>query len=223
MRLSHTARAASLLALLAMLGSGIAMAQSDQEDVPLIMLKPQGAGALSGPRMQKLYAAIKKRATKAHGQVMPLTKTEVWMVPKDSVEDVRKVAARQGVVMSRLSATWNRVFNKALVDAKMNDKQKSMMDLAKASASTMAVGMMATPRPPMVEYALTKDANAQGPARDAATITVALSDDATLTIRPLRKLRRISRNLTEQQNPKNLPTTAPKSLPKPRISRSSRR
>jgi len=183
MRLSHTARAASLLALLAMLGSGIAMAQSDQEDVPLIMLKPQGAGALSGPRMQKLYAAIKKRATKAHGQVMPLTKTEVWMVPKDSVEDVRKVAARQGVVMSRLSATWNRVFNKAPADAKMNDKQKSMMDLAKASASTMAVGMMATPRPPMVEYALTKDANAQGPARDAATITVALSDDATLTIR----------------------------------------
>ena len=93
------------------------------------------------------------------------------------------MAARQGVVMSKLSATWNHVFHKASADAKVSDKQKSMMDRAKASGATMAVGMMAAPRPPMVEYALTKDANAQGPARDAASITVALSDDAVLTIR----------------------------------------
>ena len=86
------------------------------------------------------------------------------MVPKESVEDVRKVAARQGVVMSKLSATWNHVFHKASADAKVSDKQKSMMDRAKASGATMAVGMMAAPRPPMVEYALTKDAEQPGPA-----------------------------------------------------------
>ncbi len=183
MTFSRTVGAASLLGLLALMGSVPALAQSDPEDVPLIMLKPQGAGALSGPRLQKLYDAIKKRSTKARGQVLPLTKTEVWMVPKESVEDVRKVAARQGVVMSKLSATWNHVFHKASADAKVSDKQKSMMDRAKASGATMAVGMMAAPRPPMVEYALTKDANAQGPARDAASITVALSDDTVLTIR----------------------------------------
>jgi peptidyl-Asp metalloendopeptidase len=42
---------------------------------------------------------------------------------------------------------------------------------------------MAAPSPPMVEYALTKDAKAQGPARDAAHITVALGDDRSLSLR----------------------------------------
>ena len=183
MTFSRTVGAASLLGCLALLGPGPALAQSDQEDVPLIMLKPQGAGTFSGPRLQKLYAAIKKRSAKARGQVLPLTKTEVWMVPKGNVEDVRKAAARQGVIMNKLSATWNHVFHKAPADMKVSDKQKSMMDRAKASRATMGVGMMAAPRPPMVEYALTKDAGAQGTARDAASITVALSDATVLTIR----------------------------------------
>ena len=65
MTFSRTVGAASLFGLLALMGSVPALAQSEPEDVPLIMLKPQGAGALSGPRMQKLYDAIKKRSTKA--------------------------------------------------------------------------------------------------------------------------------------------------------------
>ena len=49
MTFSRTVGAASLLGLLALLGSGPALAQSEPDDVPLIMLKPQGAGALSAP------------------------------------------------------------------------------------------------------------------------------------------------------------------------------
>ena len=68
----------------------------------------------------------------------------------------------------------------------MNDKQKTMMDRAKASTATMGVGMMAAPRPPMVEYALTKDAgpNIGGPAttQEAARITIKLSDKTELAI-----------------------------------------
>ena len=68
----------------------------------------------------------------------------------------------------------------------MSDKQKRMMDKAKASKSTMGVGMMAAPMAPMVEYALTKDAgpNIGGPAtsKEAARITVELSDKTVLTI-----------------------------------------
>jgi hypothetical protein len=183
MTFSRTIGAVSLLGSLALLGSGPALAQSTEEDVPLIMLKPQGAGSLSGPRLQKLYAAIKKRSAKARAQVLPLTKTEVWMVPRENVDGVRKVAARHGVIMNKLAATWNHVFQKVTTDARISDKQKSMMDRAKASHATMGVGVMASPRPPMVEYALTKDAGAQGSARDAATITVALSDATILTIR----------------------------------------
>jgi metallopeptidase family M12-like protein len=158
------------------------LAQAEQETIPLMMLKPQGAG-FGTAYLRKLYAALKKRSTKATSQVLPLTKAEVWTVPKADVEGVRKAAARYGVAMSKLSATWNHIFHKAAADAKMNDRQKMIVDRAKISAATTAVGLMAAPPPPMVEYALTKDAGTPSSAKEAASITVALSDDTTLTIR----------------------------------------
>ena len=158
------------------------LAQAEQETIPLIMLKPQGAG-FGADHLRKLYAALKKRSARATSQVLPLTKAEVWTVPKDDVEGVRKAAARYGVAMSKLSATWNHIFHKAPADAKMNDRQKMIVDRAKTSAATTAVGLMAAPSPPMVEYALTKDASTPSSAKEAASITVALSDDTMLTIR----------------------------------------
>jgi hypothetical protein len=183
MLMMTTARAgmAALLGYTIVLWATPAMAQSN--DVPLIMLRPQGASSLSGSRLKKLYAAIKKRSQYARGQVLPLTKTEIWMVPEVKVEGVRKAAARYGVVMNRLSATWNQVFRKAPAEARINDRQRSLMDRAKASLAALGVGMMATPQAPLVEYALTKDAQEQGKARDAASITVTLSDNTQLTLR----------------------------------------
>ena len=95
--------AAALLGCLA-LPAGPAAAQSD--DVPLIMLKPQGAGALSSLRLEKLYAAIRKRSDKARGQVLPLTKTEVWVVPKANVEGVRKAAAGASESVCKIASRW---------------------------------------------------------------------------------------------------------------------
>jgi hypothetical protein len=180
MTLTARAGRAALLGC-TLLWAAPAMAQSG--DVPLIMLKPQGASALSGSRLKNLYAAIKRRSENARGQVLPLTKTEVWMVPEAKVEGVRKAAARYGVVMNRVSAAWNQVFRRAPAEARINERQRSLMDRAKASLAALGVGMMATPQAPLVEYALTKDAQAQGPARDAASITVALSDSTQLTLR----------------------------------------
>jgi hypothetical protein len=158
------------------------LAQAEPETIPLIMLKPQGAG-FGTAHLRKLYAALKKRSARATSQVLPLTKAEVWTVPTPDVEAVRKAAARFGVAMSTLSASWNHVFRKAPADAKMNDKQKMIVDRAKTSAATTAVGLMAAPSPPMVEYALTKDANTPNAAKEAASITVSLPDETTLTIR----------------------------------------
>jgi hypothetical protein len=156
------------------------LAQVDQEAVPLIMLKPQGAG-FNAPRLRKLYASLKKLTGKTTSQVLPLTKTEVWSVPKGKVEAVRKAAARHGVMMNQLAATWRQVFNKAPAHIRMSDKQNSMMGLAKASKAVMGVGVMTAPPPPIVEYALTKDAN--NPATsDAQKITVTLNESAALSI-----------------------------------------
>ena len=135
--------------------------------------------ARHGPsRLRKLYAAIRQRAAKASGRVLTLTGTEVWSVPRGKVEAVRKAAARRGVIMVQLGETWNHVFHSVRADLRMNNKQKSIMDRANASKAAMGVGVMATPLPPMVEYALTKDAGPSG----AATITVKLSDQTVLTI-----------------------------------------
>src|SRR5262249_61211681 len=89
-----------------------ALAQVNEESVPLIMMKPQGA-SFSGSSLRKLYAALQKRAGKATSQVLPLTKTEVWTVPKAKVDDVRKAAARRGAMMSALDAPWNHVCGEA--------------------------------------------------------------------------------------------------------------
>jgi hypothetical protein len=180
MKLLAQTGVASLLCALTLIEASPAMAQSD--DVPLIMFKPQGAGALTKPHLEKLYAAIRKRSEKAKGQVLPLTRTEVWMVPKDNVDGVRKTAARHGVVMSRLSEAWNRVFQKAPSETKITARQRSLMERAKASLAALAVGVMASPRPPIVEYALTKNADQRDAAKEATRITVTLSDETTLTV-----------------------------------------
>ena len=135
--------------------------------------------ARHGPsRLRKLYAAIRKRAADASGRALTLTRTEVWSVPRGKVEAVKKAAARRGVIMVQLSETWNHVFHAVRADLRMNNKQKSIMDRANASKAAMSVGVMATPLAPMVEYALTKDAQSS----EAATITVKLSDQTVLTI-----------------------------------------
>src|SRR6516225_841207 len=173
--------AAASLGTLLLIATAPAMGQGAEEAVPLIMMKPQGASFSTSSR-SKLYAALKKRAGKATNQILPLTKTEVWTVPKSKVDGVRKAAARRGVMMSALGATWNHIFRKAPPDTKMNDQQKSMVDKAKASRATMGVDIMTATSAPMVEYALTKDGSAPD-AKNAPSITVALSDATVLTIR----------------------------------------
>ena len=132
------------------------------------------------------YKAIIGKAGKARGQVLTLTKTEMWEVPKENVEAVKKAAGEHGAAATQLGADYNEMFHPAPVDMRMSPKQSGMMEMAKASKSTMGVGMMATPMAPMVEYALTKDAgpNIGGPATSpgAARVKVKLSDATTLTI-----------------------------------------
>ena len=172
-------RAPLLLACFILLAAGPALPQTAPERVPLIMTKLP-------PQNSETYKRIIKQAGKARGQVLTLTKSEMWEVPKENVDAVKKAAAQHGANATQLGNDWNQVFHKAPAGMAMNDKQKTMMDNAKSSKSTMGVGMMAAPMAPMVEYALTKDAgpNIGGPAtsKEAARITIKLSDKTELTI-----------------------------------------
>jgi hypothetical protein len=169
---------AASLAATALISSGSAVAQGAGPDrVPLIMTKLPPSGSAK-------YKAIISKAGKARGQVLTLTKTEMWEVPKENVEAVKKAAAAHGAAATQVGADYNEMFHPAPVD--MSPKQSGMMEMAKASKSTMGVGMMATPMAPMVEYALTKDAGpnivAPPATREAAKIRVKLNDTTELTI-----------------------------------------
>ncbi|HZT46678.1 MAG TPA: hypothetical protein VFA64_01805, partial [Hyphomicrobiaceae bacterium] len=168
--------ALSLLAGCVTVASVPAWPQSGEpERVPLIMTKLP-------PPNSALYKRIIKHAGKAKGQVLTLTKTEMWAVPKENVDAVKKAAAEHGVGVNPLGSDWNQLFHKAPTDMSMDDKQKTMMEKAKASTSTMGVGMMATPMAPMVEYALTKDHNDPAASRNPARISIAVKEGVVLTV-----------------------------------------
>lgn len=99
-------------------------------------------------------------------------------MPKEKVDAVIKAAARRGVIMARLGETWDHLLHSVRADLRMSSKQKSIMDRASASKAAMSVGVMAASLPPMVEYALSKDADLGGTAK----ITVKLSEKIILTI-----------------------------------------
>jgi hypothetical protein len=163
MKPARAIRAPLLIGSLLFLAAGPALTQTQPapERVPLIMTKLP-------PSNSPTYKRIIKHAG------------------KENVEAVKKAAAEYGANATQLGNDWNHVFHSMPSDMKMNDKQKTMMDNAKESKSTMGVGMMAAPMAPMVEYALTKDAgpNIGGPAttKEAARISIKLSDQTELTI-----------------------------------------
>ena len=171
----HVICAGPLLSCCVWLATGPVLAQTEKERTQLILSKLP-------PHSSAIYKAIRGFAGNATLQVLTLTKTEMWSVPNENVGAVKKVAARHGVSVNQLGADWDRVFRSARPDVIMNDKQKTMIELATASKATVGVRMMATAFPPVVEYALTKEATSQAPARDAATISVALNDKTVLMI-----------------------------------------
>jgi len=164
-----------LLGWLIWFSAGPALVQAAPRRVSLIMenLPPPNSAT---------YMAIKKRAGKATGQVLTLTKTEMWSVPAENVEDVKEVAAQHGVGVNKLDAAWNHVLRLSPAELAMTDKQRSMVEQARASKATMGIGIVAAPGAPVVEYALTKDANTPAASKNQAKITVALSERTVLTI-----------------------------------------
>ena len=57
--------------------------------------------------------------------MLTLTKTEMWEVPKENVEAVKKAAAEHGAVANPLGADWNEMFHSAPADMRMNPKQSA--------------------------------------------------------------------------------------------------
>src|SRR5262245_25022855 len=153
--------------------------QTPQDQVEVIM-SPRESGAPS--RVRDFFRSMKRRIAAVTGQVLPFTKCEKWSGPKANLEAVKKEAAKRGVVVTELGADWNHVMRSAPADTQLNEKQRAMMELAKAGKATAGVKLMAAPPPAVLEHALMKDANNPAAPRDVGKITVALGDNRSKTI-----------------------------------------
>jgi hypothetical protein len=169
-------RAALLLMSFVVLAIAAHSTRAEPDRVGLILSKlpPQGSAA---------YSAIRTPAGKGTCQILPLTKTEVWSVPSQKVEAVKRAARAHGVEVDVLDAEWNHVFRRPPADLKLTAQQEAMMQRVHADKATTAIGIVAAPAPALVEYALTKDAAAKPSAEDAPKIVVTLSDTSLLTLR----------------------------------------
>jgi hypothetical protein len=154
-----------------------ALAQGNDGRVGLIISKLPEAKSKADEK--RLYDKIKKVAGSASSQALSLTRTQVWWVPKENVDAVKKAAAEHGVAVRHIDPGWRALFRPPPAGMKLTDKQKAMMDRAKASKATMGVRLVSAPPPAALEHALTR--NVDDPA--GASLTVALDDDTTVTIK----------------------------------------
>jgi hypothetical protein len=167
-----------LLACCAWLTAAPVVAQTESERVEIILsgLSSQDSAA---------YRAIRELAGRASGQVLTLTKTEMWSIPRGNLKAVSRRAARHGVRLRHVGADWNLLFHSVPGDTRFSEKQKALLEGAATSEATLGVAVMETPAPPIVEYALTKGTNPNLPptSANAAKIIVRLNKATVLTIR----------------------------------------
>jgi hypothetical protein len=133
-------------------------------------------------------------------RLLPMTRSEMWAVPKRNADALKRAAATHGAEVYELGADWNYVFHpmpgargsrerrkavtgrvmssKETMLAFMTEKQRIMRDRAKSSKAVTAVDMVLAPPPGAVEYALTKPASD----RESAQIKVRITEKAVLTV-----------------------------------------
>ena len=148
--MNHARKIASvaLVSLVALQAASpaVAQAQAEDEGVPLIMMRTESTAAFGSKRLRKLVAALKKRAGKSSRKVLPLTKTEVWTVPKDKVAAVQNEASQ---TWSGHEPTCSGPGTSFCGDSpRAQDEYEAAGDGggAKASAATLGVGLMARRR-----------------------------------------------------------------------------
>jgi hypothetical protein len=128
------------------------------------------------------YKALRDLAGGGESQSLDMMKSEKWMVPLGRLDALLKAAAAKGVRVTRLDENWNQVLEPMAESEKMSPKQKDMMQEAMTSKAAMGVSMMALPKPDVMEYALTKDMDAEHP-EAPSTLVIPLKAKMTVTVR----------------------------------------
>jgi hypothetical protein len=179
-RVTRTARsalivAASMASIVAFGGSSIS-ADDASRKVGLILSHLPPASSTE-------YRSLRKIAGKADGQSLEMTKAEMWNVPEAEVDALIAAAARQGVTVTRLDATWNHTLAPMKAESEMSPEQKAMMHEMTDSKAVMGMSMMALPDASVLEYALTKDMHSADPDVPGPVLVIPLNDKLSVTAR----------------------------------------
>ena len=171
------AASALLTAALVPAALGQSAKSDDRAELILSNLPPKGS---------KAYNALLRLAGKeAKGQVLGFTKAEMWSMPKARAESVMREGAARGVKTTMLGVDWNHVLKTPSAPVPMSGVQAPMMESMKAAKETMNMGIMATPDPAVVEYALMKDMDGKdaSPGALAPEIVIPISGQESVTVR----------------------------------------
>ena len=162
-------------------GQALAQSQSkaDEERVDIIVSQPDAGQR--GHSLRRFFSGVKARIAQVTGHVLPMTRCEKWSVAKKDLEKVKKQAAKNGVVITQLGADWEQLM-RVTEEAQLDDKQKAMVERAKASKSTLGVKIMVAPPPAVLEHALTADIKNPDGTSQPAKITVGFANNTSITI-----------------------------------------
>jgi hypothetical protein len=161
-------------------GSALAQVGPREERVDIIVSHPNQDEQRRGA-VRRFFSAVKARVAAITHRVLPMTRCEKWSVAKKDLEKVKREAAKKGVVITQLGSDWQQLM-RVTEEAKLDEKQKEMIEAAKASQSTLGVKIMVAPPPAVLEHALTSDVKNADGTTAPAKITVAYSDNTTMTI-----------------------------------------
>ena len=182
------------LAVLLAAGASPARAQAagkdkkdaDRGEVILSNLPPEGSSAYR----ELLRIAGKK----AKGQILRLTQSEVWKVPRNLIGRVKAHCEKTGVDITPVPPDWNQILKPPPKLLSMTNAQELILNAIKSGKQTMHVGLMAAPDAALIEYALLRDSGLQATAGDDGRTRVVIPINDKLSVTAVRKRKEIHAN-----------------------------
>jgi hypothetical protein len=157
----------------------------DRGEVILTNLPPE-----SSPAYKEL---LRIAGQKAKGQILKLTQSEVWKVPRKLIGKVKAHCDKTGVDMTPVPPDWNQIL-KPPPQLAMTNAQELILDAIKRDKQIRSVGVMASPDAALIEYALLKEAGLQVSAGDDGRTRVIIPINDKMRVTAVRTRKEVHAN-----------------------------
>ncbi len=164
-----------ILSLAAVLIGLMSTAYGETIDTVVLIADPPPKGSLA-------YTALVEIAGQPPTRDLELTKCEVWKVSRGKVGALEKAAIELGSTVTKLSGEWNSMFRPMTAGAGMTQSQSKLLKEAVGSTAAAGAIVMESPKPNIVEYALSKDMHSNAKDDVPSKITIPLRKDLTVIV-----------------------------------------